>query len=95
MLTFFPSQGAALTAAAIRDSSAVIREQIKGVVLFGYTKNQQNNGGIPNYPSNRLAVYCETGDLVCNGTLIVLPPHTTYADEAEDEAPKFLISKLG
>lgn len=89
-----PSQGAALAAAAIRDSSATIREQIKGVVLFGYTKNQQNNGKIPNYPANRLAVYCASGDAVCAGTLLVLPAHLTYEDEAEDEAPKFLISKI-
>lgn len=71
-----------------------MREQIKGVVLFGYTKNQQNNGQIPNYPAARLAVYCESGDLVCDGTLIVLPPHLAYADEAEDQAPKFLIARI-
>ncbi|KAK0625926.1 cutinase-domain-containing protein [Immersiella caudata] len=88
------SQGAALAAAAIRDSSATIREQIKGVVLFGYTKNKQNNGGIPNYPSSRLTVFCESGDAVCNGTLLVLPAHLTYADEAEGPAPRFLIARI-
>lgn len=88
------SQGAALTAAAIRDSSATIREQIKGVVLFGYTKNQQNNGQIPNYPSNRLKVYCAVGDAVCTGTLLVLPAHLTYGDEGEGPAPQFLISRI-
>jgi len=88
------SQGAALTAAAIRDSNATIREQIKGVVLFGYTKNQQNNGGVPNYPQSRVQVYCESGDLVCTGSLIVLPPHMTYADEAAGVAPAFLISRV-
>ncbi|KAK4647363.1 uncharacterized protein QC761_0000170 [Podospora bellae-mahoneyi] len=88
------SQGAALAGAAISQSSATIREQIKGVVLYGWTKNQQNNGKIPNYPAARLKVYCESGDLVCNGSLIVLPAHGTYADEAADEAPKFLISRI-
>ncbi|CAP65625.1 uncharacterized protein PODANS_6_11140 [Podospora anserina S mat+] len=88
------SQGAALTAAAIRDSTAAIREKIKGVVLFGYTKNRQNNGGIPNYPSNRLTVFCESGDLVCSGTLIVTPAHGEYQDEARDQAPKFLIARI-
>jgi cutinase len=88
------SQGAALVAAAIRDSSATIRDQIKGVVLFGYTKNKQNNGQIINYPSNRLTVYCENGDAVCNGTLLVLPAHLTYADEAEGPAPQFLIARI-
>ncbi|KAK4160730.1 family 5 putative carbohydrate esterase [Cladorrhinum sp. PSN259] len=88
------SQGAALVGAAIRDSSAVIREQIKGVVLFGWTKNKQNNGKIPNYPANRLLVYCESGDLVCSGTLIVLPAHLTYQDEAAGPAPEYLIQKI-
>jgi cutinase len=32
------SQGAALTAATIRDLSSTIRNKIVGVVLFGYTK---------------------------------------------------------
>ena len=94
MLIQLYSQGAALAGVAIRDSSAAIREQIKGVALFGWTKNQQNSGRIPNYPANRLIVFCESGDLVCTGTLIVLPPHLTYADEAEDEAPKFLIARI-
>ncbi|KAK1753814.1 cutinase-domain-containing protein [Echria macrotheca] len=88
------SQGAALAAAAIGGSSATIREQVKGVVLFGYTKNKQNGGKIPNYPADRLAVYCEVGDLVCDGTLLVLPAHLTYGDEAADEAPKFLIARI-
>jgi len=43
-LTRDHSQGAALVAAAIRDSSATIREQIKGVVLFGYTKKSRTTG---------------------------------------------------
>ncbi|KAK4213418.1 family 5 putative carbohydrate esterase [Rhypophila decipiens] len=88
------SQGAALAAAAIRDTSAAIREQIKAVVLFGYTKNKQNNGGVPNYPQSRVAVYCADGDLVCTGTLIVTPAHTTYADEASGPAPAFLIARI-
>ncbi|KAK4164651.1 family 5 putative carbohydrate esterase [Cladorrhinum sp. PSN259] len=88
------SQGAALAGQAIATSSAAIREQIKAVVLFGWTKNEQNNGVIPNYPANRLKVYCESADLVCSGTLIVTPAHSTYKDEAEGVAPQFLISKL-
>ncbi|KAM7210573.1 family 5 putative carbohydrate esterase [Rhypophila decipiens] len=88
------SQGAALVGAAIRDSSAAIREQVKGVVLFGWTKNKQNGGRIPGYPVDRLLVYCESGDLVCEGTLIVLPNHLSYNDEASGPAPEFLISRL-
>ncbi|KAF2442718.1 carbohydrate esterase family 5 protein [Karstenula rhodostoma CBS 690.94] len=89
------SQGAALIAGAIPTLSTTVINQIKGVVLFGYTRNKQNNGGIPSYPQSNLAVYCADGDLVCDGTLIVLPAHSTYEDEAADEAPKFLQSKIG
>lgn len=89
------SQGAALIAGAVPTLSSTVIKQIKGIVLFGYTRNKQNNGGIPSYPQSNLAVYCADGDLVCDGTLIVLPAHSTYEDEAADEAPKFLESKIG
>jgi cutinase len=72
-----------------------VREQVKGIVLFGYTQNKQNNGGIPNYPQDRLKVYCATGDYVCNGVLIVGLSHFTYLDEAAGAAPEFLESKIG
>ncbi|KAK3984899.1 cutinase-domain-containing protein [Cladorrhinum sp. PSN332] len=88
------SQGAALAAASIRDSSAAIREQIKGVVLFGYTKNLQNLGRIPDYPRDRTEVYCAVGDLVCSGSLVVTAAHLTYGDEARNEAPRFLIARI-
>jgi cutinase len=61
-------------------------------VLFGYTKNKQNNGGIPSYPSDRLKVFCASGDEVCTGTLTITPAHGSVA---ANEGPKFLISKIG
>jgi len=93
-LTRDHSQGAALVAAAIRDSSATIREQIKGVVLFGYTKNKQNNELIVNYPASRLKVYCEKDDGVCSGGLSITPAHSTYGDEAAGVGPQFLIERI-
>ena len=82
-------------AASLTDASTTVRNQVVGTVLFGYTKNQQNNGGVPNYPSDRLDVFCAVGDLVCDGTLIITAAHLSYGDEAADEAPKFLESKIG
>jgi cutinase len=64
------------------------------VTLFGYTKNQQNKGLVPNYPASRLAVYCAVGDRICEGTLIVTPAHLEYIDEAQGPAPKFLIARI-
>ena len=88
------SQGAALTAATIRDLDASIRDKIVGTVLFGYTKNQQNNGQIPNYPGDRLKVFCNDGDLVCEGQLVVLPPHLAYGPDASGPGPEFLVEKV-
>ncbi|KAF2621183.1 carbohydrate esterase family 5 protein [Macroventuria anomochaeta] len=89
------SQGSALMAAALTDVTAAVRNRVVGTVLFGYTQNLQNRGGIPNYPSDRLEVFCAIGDLVCSGTLTITAAHLSYGDEAADEAPKFLISKIG
>ncbi|KAK2601878.1 separase/separin [Conoideocrella luteorostrata] len=88
------SQGAALTAATISALDAGIRNKIVGTVLFGYTKNQQNKGQIPNYPADRLKVFCNQGDAVCTGTLIITPAHLGYGSVAAGAAPEFLISKV-
>jgi cutinase len=82
-------------AAALTDVTAAVRNKVVGTVLFGYTQNLQNRGGIPNYPSNRLEVFCALGDLVCSGTLTITIAHLSYGDEAAGEAPDFLISKIG
>lgn len=68
-----------------------IQSQVKAVVLFGFTRNQQDGGRIPNYPTSQTKVYCATGDLVCDGTLTITPAHLTYGDDAAD-ASSFLSS---
>ncbi|KAG5914997.1 hypothetical protein E4U42_000192 [Claviceps africana] len=88
------SQGAALAADAVSASSKAVREQIGAVVLFGYTKNQQNAGKIPNYPADRVKVFCNAGDMVCTGSLFITPAHLNYAADAAGPAPQFLESKV-
>lgn len=88
------SQGAALAAASITDIDSSIRSKIAGTVLFGYTKNLQNGGKIPQYPSENLKVFCNMGDLVCTGSLIVAAPHLAYGTVAATEAPAFLIQRV-
>ena len=68
-----------------------IQSQVKAVVLFGFTRNQQDGGRIPNYPTSQTKVYCASGDLVCNGTLIITAAHLTYGVDAPDAA-SFLAS---
>ncbi|KAL2161876.1 hypothetical protein VTH06DRAFT_7660 [Thermothelomyces fergusii] len=89
------SQGTAVMSNAISElAGTAAQEQIKGVVLFGYTKNLQNLGRIPNYPTDRTKVFCNIADLVCSGTLIVTPTHFLYTVESLTEAPRFLESKI-
>jgi hypothetical protein len=55
-----------------------VRSKIVGVVLFGYTKNGQTKGTIPNYPTENLKVFCTKGDGVCWGQLNVSGGHFAY-----------------
>ncbi|KAI0168057.1 cutinase [Pestalotiopsis sp. NC0098] len=88
------SQGTAVMSGSISGLSSSIQDQVKGVVLFGYTQNQQNNGGIPNFPADKLKVYCGATDEVCKGTLFIAPDHFSYTDDALTSAPAFLEQKI-
>lgn len=57
-------------------------------------KNRQNDGQIPEYPSDRLEVFCNSGDLVCNGQLAITAAHLAYGGDARGAAPEFLLSTL-
>jgi cutinase len=88
------SQGAALIAAAVSDMPAADMEFIAGVDVFGYTKNLQNRGEIPNFPAEKTKVFCNTGDLVCTGTLTLLAPHFLYTGAARGEGADFLAQRI-
>ncbi|CAH0037912.1 unnamed protein product [Clonostachys solani] len=94
ILTGGYSQGSALIAAAITDLDSAVREQVKGAALFGYTQNKQNKGQIPSYPADRTKVFCASGDLVCEGSLVVAAPHFTYGSSASGEGADFLAGKV-
>lgn len=89
------SQGTAVMAGSVGELDDAVKEQVKGVVLFGYTKNTQNRRQIPNFPTDRTEIYCSVGDAVCWGSLFILPSHFGYTDEARRDAPEFLIEQIG
>ncbi|KAI4941017.1 hypothetical protein J4E91_011010 [Alternaria rosae] len=91
------SQGAAVNHRAIEDLSTSVKDQIAGVVTFGDTQNRRDNQQIPNFPRDKLQIFCGglVRDTVCDGNLAaaVLLPHLSYGDDAE-EAGEFLIGKI-
>lgn len=76
------SQGTAVVGNAVGQVSSSVQDKVKAVVLFGYTKNLQNLGRIPNFSTSKTKIYCALGDAVCTGTLTILPAHLSYGPDA-------------
>lgn len=88
------SQGTAVMSNAISELSSTIQNQVKGVVLFGYTKNIQNLGRIPGFARDRTEVYCNASDAVCWGTLYITPAHFLYTTDSSIAAPRWLARQV-
>ncbi|GAB0138344.1 hypothetical protein EsDP_00006580 [Epichloe bromicola] len=90
------SQGTGVIAGAMRQLDQSLQQRVKGVVLFGYTRNEEHGGRIPDFPSEKTKIFCAYADALCNGTeVIVSPAHFTYFEEAANEAPAFLMQSVG
>lgn len=87
------SQGAALTHRAVEDQSDAVKDQIVAAVTYGDTQNEQDDGQIPNFPTDKTLIICNDGDLVCEGTLQIRAAHLAYGSRV-DEAVDFMVSKL-
>lgn len=82
-----------MTHRAVEQLNASVISRIAGIVLFGDTQYQQENGRIKNYPTSKTKIYCALGDLVCEGTLIITAAHLTYGADAND-AVSFLTAQI-
>ncbi|KAK8115437.1 cutinase [Apiospora sp. TS-2023a] len=83
------SQGSAVMTGAIQALDATTKSQVKGVVMYGFTRNAQDKGQVPGFPQDQTKVFCALGDLVCVNTLTITPAHLSYGDDAAAGA-KFL-----
>ncbi|KAK4952336.1 hypothetical protein LTR10_009142 [Elasticomyces elasticus] len=87
------SQGSAVINGAVSKLDSAVQSQVAGAVLYGYTRNAQNDGGIENYPKDQVKVFCAVSDGVCGGALLVTAGHFTYAGDV-DEAVEFLVARI-
>lgn len=88
------SQGAVVVGYALSKLDGAVQKQVVGAALFGYTKNKQLGGRIPNFPIIRTRVFCLPTDIVCDGALFVLPAHFIYGVDAAIPAPQFLLGQI-
>lgn len=72
------SQGAALMHRTISRLPSEIKDQIAAVVTYGDTQNALDLGAIPNFPRNKVKVFCNIDDGVCGGALLVNAGHLSY-----------------
>ncbi|KAJ4393473.1 hypothetical protein N0V93_002685 [Gnomoniopsis smithogilvyi] len=88
------SQGAALVVNAIHSLNTTVRSRIAAAVCFGDTQQHQDGDVIPNFATDKTALYCNTGDVICeDGILLVTTAHSNYTNYVPD-ASNFIQSKL-
>jgi cutinase len=70
--------------------SADLKGKLAGVALFGDTRNKQDGGHIPNFPTEKSRVWCNPSDGVCSGALNVNAGHLSYSNSQINEAATYL-----
>jgi cutinase len=72
-----------------------LKKKIVAGVLFGDTRNTQDKSQVPNFPKEKVQVYCTKEDGVCWGILNVTNGHFAYTTNGDGEkAMAFLKGKI-
>lgn len=87
------SQGAAVMHRSIEKLSKAVQDHIAGVTLFGDTQNKQDKGKINKFPKEKVKVFCNKDDGVCDGHLNVNAGHMSYTSDM-NAAAEFLAERI-
>lgn len=87
------SQGAALVHAAIEQLASTARARVFAAVTYGDTQKKQDGGRIPNFDTARTLILCNSGDLVCEGSLVITSAHLSYTASVP-AGVGFIVGKL-
>ncbi|KAK3071825.1 hypothetical protein LTR53_007951 [Teratosphaeriaceae sp. CCFEE 6253] len=85
------SQGGQVVHNAAAMLSASQTAFVNSVVIFGDPDNGEPVGSIP---SSKVLIICHVGDDICLHGDLILPPHLTYAINAQ-QAANFVVSRAG
>ncbi|KAK8069889.1 cutinase [Apiospora phragmitis] len=87
------SQGAAMVHRAAEKLTTAARARVAAAVTFGDTQKAQDNGRVPTIDAGRTRIFCNSGDRVCEGTLIITGAHSDYTSSVAP-AVSFIMSKV-
>src|SRR5205085_10895174 len=80
---------------AVSSLPANVKNKLVAGVMFGDTRNKQDRGQIPNFPRDKVTIYCAKNDGVCGGGLNVNAGHFAYMGNGDGpKAIAFLKSKI-
>ncbi|KAH8759009.1 cutinase [Diaporthe sp. PMI_573] len=86
------SQGGQLVhnAANLLKSNQAVVNKVAAVLIYGDPNDGDPVGTVP---SSKVKIICHQGDNICEGGILVLPPHTNYQIDANAGA-QFIASKV-
>ncbi|KIM48563.1 carbohydrate esterase family 5 protein [Hebeloma cylindrosporum] len=84
------SQGAQLVHLAAAQLSATVQNRVVAAVTFG---DPNRDKSLPGVLQGRRKTFCAAGDLICTGSVIVLPSHLSYGANAQ-EAASFVVGRV-